>query len=121
MNISIEDTLSLLRKWQDERRLIQCGLVYSFEISCTVVGRIEEVEVGSIRINARSLRTDGKFDSLLFNLVDSTEILFHDWRDAPEEVAPSLKAAYEAHIFVRFRDCHCEIYALKTGDELLGL
>jgi hypothetical protein len=118
MTITLEDAILLLQKWREERRLIQCGLVYSPEISSCVVGRIEEITATIVKIDARSLRRRGSFDSVLFNPSSAIEFLFHDWRDAPPEFSQQLQEAYEGHIFARFRNCHCEIYAMKTGDEL---
>jgi hypothetical protein len=118
MTISTEDALSLLHKWQEERRLIQSSLIYSEYISANVIGRIEEIKENSVRINARSLRAKGAFEGILLDLADSTEIQFQDWRDAAQEFAQRLKDNYEAQIVVRFRNAHCELYAMKTEDEL---
>lgn len=112
MNISPEEALSLLRKWREENRLIQCTLVSSKTTSASVVGRITELEIDSVRVTA------APHCGVLFTLSDALELNFQDWRDAPAEDAQQLKEAYEAFLFVRFHDCNCEVYALKTVDEL---
>ena len=87
-------------------------MICSETTSACVVGRIVELEPNSIRISG-ARRT-----GVLFSLSEANELSFEDWRDAPPEHAQQLKEFYEAFMFVKLRNCHCEIYAMKTEDEM---
>jgi hypothetical protein len=119
VDISLQEAISLLRKWQEERRMIQCALFAPNGTSCSLIGRIEHVEPDTIRIDATSRDKLGRFIGMSLRASKALGFSFEDWRDAPEEHANALRQAYETFLFVNFYDgSHCEIYAAKFGDEL---
>lgn len=121
MDIPTVDALSLLRKWQDEKRLVQAGLVLSETTSCCIIGRIEHVNTESVTIHAVG-GDEGQLDrhsGLSFDLVSVRKFAFEDWRDAPPQHTEALRIAYEGFLFISFDDYRCEVYACKTPDELL--
>ncbi len=118
MIISREEALSLLRKWQGERRAIQVGLISFEKTGAHMLGRIEELTESSLRIDARSIRQIGFRNGLVLDLSDARAFRFEDWRDAKPEFAEQLRDAFEAFLFIDLGECHCELYAAKTRDEL---
>jgi hypothetical protein len=118
MTITIEEALSLLRKWQDENRLIQCSLVSSETLMCGLVGRLVSVDNSECRIDASSLTASGKVAGMIFSPSEASEWFYQDYRDAPPEFAQKLEAAYDGQLFIAFQHCHCEIFAMKTTEEL---
>jgi hypothetical protein len=112
VNVTPDEALSLLRKWREENRLIQCFLIFSATTSACIVGHITELTDDFIRV------TSAPRCGIQFSLSDAQGISFEDWREAPPEHAEQLKEAYEAFLSVRFRNYHCELYAAKTVGEL---
>jgi hypothetical protein len=118
MIVSLDDTVSVLRKWRDERRLIQVGLISSIRSGCHVIGRIEKVDEESLRVDARSITKLGIKTWFTLEFRDAKEFRFEDWREAPPEYAEEFRQIFEAFLFLDLGNCHCEIYAYKTGNEL---
>jgi hypothetical protein len=121
MKISPQDAVSLLRKWQQERRMIQASLIFSATTNCCAIGRLEHVDAQPVRIDARSIDRIGHHRGLLLDLSEAKGFNFHDSRDAPPDYAEQLQQAYEAFLFIELDGCLCEIYAAKTGDEINGV
>jgi hypothetical protein len=118
MEATFNEAYELLRKWRDEKRIIQCGLFDESGSSCNVIGRIEKLDEESVFISASSMYPRGKFISLAVNL-NSARFRFEDWRDAPPEHTESLRAAFDSFLFVSLaRGGHCEIYAAKLSIEM---
>jgi hypothetical protein len=115
MEIARETALLILRKWQEDAREVHCALVCSESIQACLVGRISTTDSDFIRITA------GAHQGVSFNLRDAQELRFEDWREAPIEHAQALKKAYEASMLFWFSNCQCEVHALKTPNELLGI
>lgn len=107
----------MLRKWRDERRLIQVGLISSAKTGAHIVGRIEVLDDESMRVDARSISKIGIRVGFSLEFADAKVFRFEDWREAPAELAEEYRKLFEAFIFVDLGNCHCELYAYKTGDE----
>ena len=107
----------MLRKWQQERRIIQAALVFSETTNCCIVGRIKHVDSRSLKIDASSLQAGGHVQGLSLNIFDAIALSFEDWRDAPTEYAEQLRQDFDSFLFVDADGFRCEIYATKTGAE----
>ena len=120
MDISSAEALSVFRKWQQEKRLIQAGVYCRGRTSCTIVGRLEDVSDSKIWIDRSTLdRWSGHVQVFALYLDEADDFRFEDWRDAPLEHAEQLHAAYDSFIFAGLPGgWHCEFYAAKLGDEL---
>lgn len=122
MVISFADSASILRKWRDERRLIQVGLISSIKTGAHVIGRIEHLDDESLRIDASSIHPrGGRGSALVLEFAEAKEFRFEDWRDAPPEYAEQLRQGFEAALFVNLGNCQCELYAAKTDDEFRSM
>jgi hypothetical protein len=125
MDISRDEALSLLRKWREDGRRMQASVFCQDGIaSASTVGRIEEiVDDGSIiRIGAATVvKTIGKQIGLVFDLSKAEIIRLEDWRNAPPGDTEVLRQRFDGVMFVVFSDSHCELYAAKTKDELVGM
>ena len=118
MEASSNEAFELLRKWKDEKRIIQCGLFDGSGCNCGIIGRIDRVDEESVDISAKSMYPRGKFISLTINL-HGARFRFEDWRDAPPRHTEALRAAYDSFLFVTLaRGWHCEIYATKLSVEM---
>jgi len=117
MNISAEDAKSLLRKWQEERRIIQVGLISSLTTGGHLIGRIERID-DTLRIDATSLNKTGYSFALILDFSDAQEFRFEDWRDSPPEFTDQIRDICDSQLFIDLGNCHCELYALKTKAEL---
>jgi hypothetical protein len=120
METSFNEALELLRKWQEEKRTIQCALFDDAGSSSSIIGRIELLDNKNLRITARSLLQSVRGDLIGLALdLDGAVFRFEDWRDAPPEQAEALRTAYDSFLFVALRGgSHCEIYAVKFPVEL---
>jgi EAL domain-containing protein (putative c-di-GMP-specific phosphodiesterase class I) len=115
---SSNEAFELLRKWSDEKRIIQCGLFDGAGCNCGIIGRIDEIVEESVLISAKSMYPRGKFISLAVNL-HGARFRFEDWRDAPPQDTEPLRAAYDSFLFITLaRGWHCEIYATKLSVEM---
>jgi hypothetical protein len=87
MNVSADDVLLILGKWQEERRIIQAGLYCSSQPSSCIVGRIEEISPeGQVRITAGSLiKSTGGLIGMQINLHFTRTAAFHDGQGEPLE------------------------------------
>ncbi|MFZ3212026.1 MAG: hypothetical protein WA188_10965 [Terriglobales bacterium] len=121
MLITLAEVVDLFRKWQTERRLLQCGVFVSPHSSGHAVGRIEVLTGDSLRVDARSLYKFGEQAAMFVSFQEALTFHFEDWRDAPEEFSKPLHDNYDSLIFIEFATGHCEIYALKRSDELPSL
>ena len=118
MEATPSEAYELLRKWQDEKRIIQCGLFEEMGSSCGIIGRIEKLDEESVHISAKSLYPRGHFYNLVVNF-HGARFTFEDWRDAPPEHVESLRSAYDSFLFISLpRGGHCEIYAAKLSVEI---
>ncbi len=111
----------MLRKWRDERRIIQVGLIASVKTGCHVIGRIEILDEEKLRIDGRSISKAFDKTGFVLEFADAKEFRFEDWREAPPEYAEEYRKMFEAFMFVDFGNCHCEIYVYKTGDEFSSI
>jgi hypothetical protein len=115
---SFNEAFALLRKWQEEKRIIQCNLSDGKDAVCGIIGRIENLDEESLLISAKSMYPRGKFISLTINF-HGARFRFEDWRDAPPQHTEALRAAYDSFLFVTLaRGWHCEIYATKLSVEM---
>ena len=64
MQASSNEARGLLRKWQEENRIIQCRMADGRGSLCGIVGRIENLDEESVLIDARSIYPRGKFIGL---------------------------------------------------------
>lgn len=120
MNITAEDAKSLLRKWQEERRVIQVGLIASTTTGAHIIGRIVRID-DILRIDATSLNRTGERFALVLDFSEALEFRFEDWRDAPPEFRDQIRDVCESQLFIELASCRCELFALKTKAELSPL
>jgi hypothetical protein len=118
MNIDLDTARAVLAKWRDERRLIQVGLIASLKSGAHLVGRVARLDEESVRIDASSIDRAGHRTALELSFADIEECRFHDWRDAPPEFADQLRDVVEEYLNLYLSRCHCELYGLKTKQEL---
>jgi hypothetical protein len=120
VTITREEALSLLRKWQEERRIIQASLTLSEKTSCSVVGRIEHLDSDSVRIDLRSKFHVGVYTGISVDLMAATGFIFEDTRfTAEHEQAAKIAKSYEGFLFVMLPDgLQAQFWATRTGDEI---
>jgi hypothetical protein len=121
MIISFEEAFSLLKKWRDERRVIQAGLIASQKTGACALGRIEHLDNESVRIDAGSIRKIGRRNALTLEFSEAMTFRFEDWRDAPPDLAEEIRQTFESFLFIELGNCNCELYAAKTGDEFAAM
>ena len=129
MQISAEDAISVLRKWKEERRILQCIFADSRDedtaSSCACLGRIEELDDDSVRIDARRMQIPGARGDLIgcFIRFHGAEFGLFDWRNvAPEDAVGqhAMRQSYEMVLIVLLpTGCNCELRAAKLSREIL--
>jgi hypothetical protein len=93
---------------------------YSFPIKLALASW-EEWRISARNYSLRSTEAvcsepeDSSAYRLIYRAVD---VRFEDWRDAPRQFTEPLRENYDAFIFADFGHYRCELYALKTNDEL---
>jgi hypothetical protein len=110
MNITQEQALDLLKKWQVERRLIQGGIFQSDDGTTSgFFGRIERLDNHSLTIDARSL----------FPLGDRCGLQLPLEADYSYRRDQRLGEAYDSALFIVITPgWHIELFAIKVKSEI---
>jgi hypothetical protein len=118
VNISRQEAIDVLHKWQDERRLVQGGIFQSNDGATSgFLGRIERLDNSSLAIDARSLFMLGDRCGLTLALQEAG-YSYSDWRDAPGDQRDRLREGYDSALFIEIaRGWHIELYAAKLNSE----
>jgi hypothetical protein len=119
LNITRQQAIDLLQKWQLERRVIQGGVFQSNDgASSGFLGRIERLDNHSLTIDARSLFLLGDRCGLQLPFKNA-DYSYSDWRDAPEHHRPPLREAYDSALFIAIAPgWHIELFATKLKSEI---
>ena len=117
MNISNQEALDILRKWQSEGRIIWALIVYEgrADASFTLFGRITRADHDHLEMDASTMLDDpvGKKTSLKIGLKDSA-FMFSDWRELPPEVADWTQKGFEGVLVIApGGDMTCGLWAFK--------
>ena len=127
MQIPTIEALSLLRKWQQERVLLQCAMrdlpQKHARMVSAMLGRVERVDERELYIDSSSLMERyGKYFSCHVTLTDAI-YHFGDWRDAAnQESGQVLKTGHDYFLAVFLPTGGlCEILAAKPGGEVLEI
>lgn len=120
MEITHEEVLSLLRKWRDEKRIIQGLLAFSEKTSCCVYGRIEHLDNDWVRVDDRSMSSFEARTGISIDLMSATGFSFEDDRIAAgTEEADQIRQCYEGLLFVRLPGgLNAQLRAARTGAEI---
>jgi hypothetical protein len=122
LDATSEQAFLLLKKWRDERRLLQGSLFFSETTNACIVGRIEALTPSSVRIDAQSVsRRFGANAGLLLNLAEVIRFEFEDSRALPtgEDMA-QFRQNYEGFLLMTFPGFSAQILAVRTDDEIDG-
>jgi hypothetical protein len=101
MLTSSNEARGLLRKWQEEKRIIQCSMADGKGSSCGIVGRIENLDEKSVLIDARSIYPRGKFIGVTIYF-HGARFSFQDSREASEEDIEALRKTFDSFLFFKF-------------------
>jgi hypothetical protein len=120
MEITKEEALSLLRKWQQERRLMEGKAFFDDKISSNVLGRIENVSTEEVTIDDRSFVTGSTRYGMIVYLASVTRFSFEDHRFAEGlEEADQIRESYEGFLFLKFAGGGVvHLLAARTGNEI---
>jgi hypothetical protein len=116
-----EMALSLLRKWQEEERLVQGSITFQ-KTRCGVIGRIEQLDGEQVRIDASS--TDELFGlqrGLILRFADVLGFNFEDSRffsQQQHEMAKQIDEAFESFLSLDLGPCKCVLFACRLPSEL---
>jgi hypothetical protein len=118
VDISRQQAVDVLHKWQDERRLVQGGILQSNDGATSgFLGRIERLDNSSLAIDARSLFMLGDRCGLTLPLQEE-DYSYSDWRDVPEDQRDRLRHGYDSALFIVIAPgWHIELYAAKLNSE----
>ena len=113
MVTSSNEARGLLRKWQEEKRIIQCSMADGKGSFCGIVGRIENLDEESVLIDARSIYPRGKFIGLAIHF-HGARFSFQDSREAPAKDMEALRQAFDSFLFIEFpAGCHFSLFVTK--------
>jgi len=121
-NISPEEALSLIDKWQQESRIVQANFVdaeNSKEFSCTIAGLIQEVAPSELRIHT-GMQLRGDFLGCVLGLHGARfeRLDSHNFPTGEEELKRAIKQAYEYVLIIHFGSgAVCELYVFKEGTQ----
>jgi hypothetical protein len=130
VNVSLQDAVSLLRKWKEDQRLIQCYFRDSqnepTESSVSVIGRVEEINELYTRIDSRSFpkMVRGDLYGCALNLDNALSFTLMDHRsmNADDPSKNTVEKSIEMILVVALRSgCFCELRAAKMTDELSSI
>jgi hypothetical protein len=116
VDISRQQAVDVLHKWQDERRLVQGGIFQSNDGATSgFLGRIERLDNSSVAIDARSLFMLGDRCGLTLPLPEAG-YSYSDWRDASGDQRDRLPHGYDSALFIVIAPgWHIELYAAKLA------
>jgi hypothetical protein len=129
VNISLQEAVSVLRKWKSDHRLIQCYFRDSpnerTESSLSVVGRVEEINELYVRIDCRTFPAivRGDLYGCALNLDNALDFMLTDHRsmNADDPSKKAMEESIEMILGVALRSgCFCEFRAAKMTDELFN-
>lgn len=115
MFTSLEEALSLLRKWQEEKQLIQAALIFS-KTRCSILGRVERIDSDQIQIDGSSLDEFGNRYGLLLQLADVLSFSFGDARSFSQpdpDVAEQVDRTYDSFLSIDLGPCKCVVFACR--------
>jgi hypothetical protein len=125
METSQEDALSLLRKWQEEKRLVQAHLSSGGNSGSMILGRIEQIDAEWIKIDGQSRDRLGRQYGLTIALDEVIRFSFEDKRFVEQaerrpQVLESVKQVFDSFLFVELDWCTCTIAVFNLPDELIS-
>jgi hypothetical protein len=122
-DLSLQDALMMLDKWQKEQRIIQALFVDAEsrkEFSCTVVGLIQELSESEVHIHSGEQLPRRDFPGCSLSLREARFSLL-DSRNTPQgepELQERIERFYEHVLVVRLPSgAECELYVFKEGTE----
>ena len=122
-NISPEEALSLMDKWQQESRIVQANFVdaeKSKEFSCTIAGLIQEAASSEFRIHTGIQLRRGDFPGCVLGLHGARFELL-DYRNTPageEGLKSAIEQAYDYILVIHFPSgAVCELYIFNEGTQ----
>jgi hypothetical protein len=123
MHISAEDAIALLRKWQQEKTLLQCVLYDQIpdtdQAASAITGYVEEVDEQKLYIDARGVNPQyGKYFSCHVGL-SGAKYQFGETRESPDE---SFKLVYESFFAILLPSgAMCEILVTRPKTEIVDM
>jgi hypothetical protein len=122
MQIARTDFVAVIRKWQEERRLIHCKYYdVNDEITGSVIGRIEEVGGSKVRVDARSMHHRGELTGVELDFAAASLAVFGP-ETVPKELAASLRGAYDVIVQATLPSGSiCQLHSLKLSSEIDGI
>jgi hypothetical protein len=124
METSLYDAVSIMRKWQQEKRVVQCS-IYDLpadaeKASFTIFGRIEHLDETNLRIDARTIfERLGQYIACTI-VLSGARFHFGGYRDAPPETAQQFERSFDSFLqIIPESGSVCEIMAAKPSAELM--
>jgi hypothetical protein len=123
MDVTQEEALSLLRKWHEDKYLIQGSLLFG-KTRCMFFGHIREID-DQIWIDGSSREQLGDRYGLILRLADVLRFSFEDTRFFAQ-LAPGLdpslseqvEQSYESILMLDLGPCQCAMFASSDSGVL---
>jgi len=113
METTQEEIVLLLRKWREEKTLIQASLSFD-RTRCMILGRIERLDSDEVQIDGSS--RDEAQQGLVVRFSDVRRFCFGDMdrlpQDRPVEVQQAIDT-FETRILLDLGGCFCLIFAIR--------
>jgi hypothetical protein len=120
METTQDMAVSLLRKWQEDGRVVQAAVSFG-RTRCTVLGRIERINGDEIWIDGSSEDEHGEKYGLILRFADVSRISFEDARFFSQhgrDVQEQVDEAFESFLSIDLGPCKCSIFACRLPDEI---
>jgi hypothetical protein len=128
MNISLQEAIDSLHKWQREKRIIQCYFRDRDdrdESSCSVIGRIEEMTAQTVRVTANSFNTlRGDLFGCFVVFTAASEFSLIDCASLPkgQGIQDTIREMYDHILAIRLNSgSMCEFRSVKLSVEIKNI
>ncbi|MGD1094576.1 MAG: hypothetical protein ABSB35_21605 [Bryobacteraceae bacterium] len=111
------EAVLLLRKWQEEKTLIQASLSFD-QTRCIVLGRVERIDGDEVQIDGSSRDDLGGQYGLVVRFANVRRFCFGDMDHIPQPRQPEIQqavGAFETHLLLDLGACLCVIFAIRDS------
>ncbi|HUA19518.1 MAG TPA: hypothetical protein VMB25_12295 [Bryobacteraceae bacterium] len=116
LEVTKDEAILLLRKWQEEKTLLQCSLSFD-RTRCITLGRIEKIDEEEAQVNGSSLDESGGKYGLILRFMNVRRFCFDDVKlpqQQPDSVMERAAEALEQYLFMDLGfGCFCAIFATR--------
>jgi hypothetical protein len=117
LEASQAEVVLLLRKWQEEKTLLQASLSFD-RTRCIVLGRIERIDDDEVQIDGSSRDELGAQYGLVVRFANVRRFCFGDMDRLPQDRPPEIEEAvnaFETHLLLDLGACMCLIFAIRDS------